>query len=268
MNITIIYDVNPLPHSLLNFVFYFGDLTEEAEKKYIRNIIKGSLLQFFEEYKDKEKLNKGDFAKIHNLAIDLIVSSQDFIRKNNDKSSVSLYEIKRFDIFFKFFTNYLTERKKILTYQLEIKRIEEDQKNEFYINLTKKDIQIYSIILSVFVCYYLRIPYNIERKELAEILSKILEKYDKNYGDFLDLPIKEEEFIAENIEMKSGIAKNRALLDNLFALFVAINTKVPIFIVGKPGSSKSLSVQLIYKAMRGNSSNKLFFKNYPKIVMS
>jgi hypothetical protein len=68
--------------------------------------------------------------------------------------------------------------------------------------------------------------------------------------------------------MESGIAKNRALLDNIFALFVTINTKVPIFIVGKPGCSKSLSVQLITKSMKGNSSNNSFFKNLPRIVPS
>ena len=268
-NKSLIYTVNPLPHSLLNFVFNFGNLTKEAEKKYITNIIKDCLLEFFEEYKDEEKLNEKDFEKIHELARDLIVASQEFIRERNDKSSVSLREIRRFEIFFKFFVNYLTERKKALNNQLVKKKIERDEKIDLYIGLKNNDIQIYSIILSVFVCYYLRIPDNQTRKDLVDkILNPILIKYDKNYSDFLKVPTKEEEFIAENIEMKSGIAKNRALLDNLFALFVTINTKVPIFIVGKPGCSKSLSVQLISKSMRGNSSNILFFKNYPRIVMS
>ena len=62
--------------------------------------------------------------------------------------------------------------------------------------------------------------------------------------DFLDLPINEELYVINNIELENGIAKNRALLDNIFSLFIAINNKVPIFIAGKPGCSKSLSVQL------------------------
>ena len=33
----LIYTVNPLPHSLLNFVFDFGSLKFEDEKKYITN---------------------------------------------------------------------------------------------------------------------------------------------------------------------------------------------------------------------------------------
>ena len=85
--------------------------------------------------------------------------------------------------------------------------------------------------------------------------------------DFLDLPHREELFIVNNIELEKGIAKNRALLENVFSLFVAINNKVPIFIVGKPGCSKSLSVQLINKAMKGESSNNPLFKSLPKIIM-
>ena len=37
----LIYTVNPLPHSLLNFVFDFGSLNSEDEKKYIKNMVKG-----------------------------------------------------------------------------------------------------------------------------------------------------------------------------------------------------------------------------------
>ena len=55
--------------------------------------------------------------------------------------------------------------------------------------------------------------------------------------------------------MEKGIAKNRALLENLFTLFVCVNSKIPLFIVGKPGCSKSLSVQLLFKTMKGNSSD-------------
>ena len=129
-------------------------------------------------------------------------------------------------------------------------------------------MQVYSIILSVFVCYYLRITDNPTRLELSNKLSDILEKFDKSYKDFLDLPLKEELFIANSIEIEKGIAKNRALLDNIFSLFVAINNKVPIFIVGKPGCSKSLSVQLINKSMKGTSSNSLIFKQFPKIILN
>ena len=45
--------------------------------------------------------------------------------------------------------------------------------------------------------------------------------------------------------------------------------KVPLFIVGKPGCSKSLSVQLLYKSMKGEeySDNKIF-NSLPKLILT
>jgi len=101
-------------------------------------------------------------------------------------------------------------------------------------------------------------------------LNEILNKCDNKFKfiDFLEISNKEEEYIIKNIQLEKGIAKNRALLDNIFSLFVAINNKVPIFIVGKPGCSKSLSVQLINKSMKGSTSNTSLFKSFPKIMLS
>ena len=104
------------------------------------------------------------------------------------------------------------------------------------------------------------------RKILYEKINEIFKKESKY--DFLIIPEREENFIADNVELEKGIAKNRALLENLFSLFVAINTKIPIFIVGKPGCSKSLSVQLINNAMKGSISTNSFFKRYPKMYVS
>ena len=90
---------------------------------------------------------------------------------------------------------------------------------------------------------------------------------NKYFGkDFNEIPKREQEFIINNIELKEGLAKNRALLENIFTLFVCINTKVPIFIVGKEGCSKSLSVQLLFKSMKGEMSDNFLFKSLPKLI--
>jgi len=86
--------------------------------------------------------------------------------------------------------------------------------------------------------------------------------------DFRKIPKREELYISDNIEMKEGIAKNRALLENLFALFVCINSKVPLFMIGKPGSSKSLRVQLLFKTMKGEYSKNSLFKTLPKLMIN
>ena len=43
-------------------------------------------------------------------------------------------------------------------------------------------------------------------------------------------------------------------------------TKIPLTIVGKPGTGKSLSAQLIYNSMKGDYSKNEFFKQYPPII--
>ena len=263
MNNTLVYTVNPLPHSLLNFVFDFGNLEEEDEVRYIESIILESITKIFNE--NKGNLKENDLKKIHKFAKDMIVCAQNFIRKRNDVSSVSLREIRRFNIFYEFFFKYLINKKEIESHNSQI-----DGGEVFYKSSDMYSLQIYSVILSVFVCYYLRITDSKTRKELKDELNKILKNFDEKSReiDFLDIPLKEEQYIVDNIQLEKGIAKNRALLDNIFSLFTAINSKVPIFIVGKPGCSKSLSVQLINKSMKGSSSNSPLFRTLPRIILN
>ena len=52
----LVYTVNPLPHSLLNFIFNFGNLTPEDEQSYIRNMVVGPIESFYR--KEIENKNK------------------------------------------------------------------------------------------------------------------------------------------------------------------------------------------------------------------
>ena len=267
-NSNLVYTVNPLPHSLLNFVFDFGNLTPQDEKNYIKYIIKDAINKKY--YKEKVPKDENDedeeFKKIKQLAGDMIIEAQNYIREFSDKSSVSLREIRRFNIFYEFFYDYLEKRKEFYEIQKQ-KQLYEGEDNEFYKKLDGISIQVYAINFSVFVCYYLRITDKEKRNVLNQKMNKLLKQFNPSFIDFLELPLKEERFIVDNIQLDKGIAKNRALLENIFSLFVAINNKVPIFIVGKPGCSKSLSVQLIIKSMQGTASEYDFFKNLPKIMV-
>ena len=124
--------------------------------------------------------------------------------------------------------------------------------------------------MSGFFCYCLKITDKEKRNELIACIKKIINKYVCNRFQFPDIDLsnlfkQEEQFIVDNMKLDNGIAKNQALLDNIFSLFISINTKVPIFIVGNPGCSKSLSVKLITQAMQGRNSDNDFFKKFPKL---
>ena len=165
---------------------------------------------------------------------DSVNFSHTYIRKNNEVSSVSLREIKRFTKFFEFFLNIIKRRKEIeknyKTYTEKIKyfvqELTEEEKKENIIFLKAAN-------LSLFISYYLRIIDPKKRKELANNLTEIFE------FDFLEYPLELENILANNVRIDKGIAKNNALLDNLFSMFVCLNNKIPIFICGKAGFSKS-----------------------------
>ena len=270
-NSNLVYTVNPLPHSLLNFVFDFGTISPEDEEHYIRCMIKESIEKKFNE--NRGNFKDSDLKKLLNLSKDLIVICQNFIRQYNDVSSVSLREIRRFNIFYEFFYDYIKIKKKNEnTNQTQpINKILAQLESTFSLKGIKEfDIHISAINLSIFVCYYMRITNKSLREELHKKLNKKISEYEDlfNGRDFLTLPLNEERYIADNIQIDKGIAKNKALLENIFSLFVAINNKVPIFIVGKPGCSKSLSVQLITKSMRGYLSPNPLFRELPKVIVN
>jgi hypothetical protein len=52
--------------------------------------------------------------------------------------------------------------------------------------------------------------------------------------------------LAQHLDVGRGIAHNEALCENLFMLLVAVLNSISIFVVGKPGSSKSLVRTLLW----------------------
>ena len=106
-NNNLVYSVNPLPNSLLKYVFDFGTLHPKDEEKYIENMVEEPI-----KIANNHLLNYEQFQNIHILVTTLIVKAHNFIRKNNGISSISLRNIKRYNILYKFFFNYLTQKKK------------------------------------------------------------------------------------------------------------------------------------------------------------
>jgi len=233
----LVYSVNPLPIPLLNFVFDFGTPDKDDIKRYISSMVFQILQNIIT---DKNILNE-----IQRIAENAIFEAHDYIQKNYEISSVSLREIRRWGILYEWFIELL--KNPYVKRNLELYNDER--------------IYLYSLNLSIYLCYYIRIFNKAKRMKFAQLMKKAFE-HKINFESF---PRKIQELIATAVELEKGIAKNRALLENLFSIFVCLNTKIPLFIIGKPGCSKSLSAQLIFKSMNGKDSRNEFFRYFPKV---
>jgi len=229
----LVYTVNPLPHSLLNFIFDFGSLKPKDEKKYIKNTVISILSKI--RGKIINDINDNELNNITNETIECISICHDYIREIYDKSSVSMREIRRFGIFFEYFIKYF--------------------KGKGY------DRMKWSLNMTIYLCYYLRINDKNCRKELVNKLNKFYKI------SFLKVPEYETRKITREmiIEEGKGIALNRALRENLFTTFVCIENTVPIIIIGKPGTGKSLSFQILFNTLKGENSESAMFRNMGKL---
>ena len=247
----LVYTVNPLPIPLLNFVFNFGNLKEKDEYVYIQSMIEGVTNNLFKKIKDENILKqKNDFIQKETECVQIC---QNLMKKNNDVSIVSLREVNRFNAFVSFFFDYLTNRKNMKN------NLEENDIINFYYSKNDLEILLCSVNLSLFICYYLRIPDKQSRIEICNLLNE--KKYFSD-GDFLRVPKMEQDYLLDNFEVPVGIAKNKNLKENIFLIFFCIINKIPVIICGKPGKSKTLSFEILQDSMKGPSSKTEFCRQY------
>jgi energy-coupling factor transporter ATP-binding protein EcfA2 len=262
----LVYLVNILPQSLMYYVFNFGSLEKENEDQYISSIISDIIPE-----KKLKEATKNAISKCH-----------DYLRETFDPSVVSLREMRRFKKIYNTLLKYFDNKKKL-----------NPEKSG-----TEESNKLKSIIISIYLCYYSRlvdkttrsnfdtemkesfkklVNYNCDENNTTDVIFKGLLKDDleHNYdvNDFNQFHFSqilsfEQKFILNNISLSKGIGKNKSLKENIFLLFIALITNIPLIIIGKPGSSKSLSAQLIYKEMGGKYSIKEFFKYYPSIIQT
>ncbi len=109
-----------------------------------------------------------------------------------------------------------------------------------------------AVLVSLGVVYYMRLS----------------STYRDRYESWLDEPLKnlsgeitfgkafqeELDWYAERVELPPGIAKTQALKENLFATIICCVTRTPLIIEGAPGSSKTLSFNIVVSNLKGKES--------------
>eukprot|EP01083_Nonionella_stella_P289833 986305_1 len=111
-----------------------------------------------------------------------------------------------------------------------------------------------SMIEALALVYYFRL---VDKKRL--LYNKHISKHIKHFYSTLE----GEGGIIDTLcdafkpSIPRGIALNRALKENLFLLFTCIQTKTPLILVGKPGSSKALAMSIIRDYLSDRNADKL-----------
>ena len=73
--------------------------------------------------------------------------------------------------------------------------------------------------------------------------------------------------LLDNMVLGPNIAKNAALRENVFMMAICIELRIPLFLVGKPGSSKSLAKSIIQDSMHGKNSRNELLKKFKQVQM-
>ena len=131
--------------------------------------------------------------------------------------------------------------------------------DQFQRYATIKERTIKAVLVSLGVVYYLRLG----------------EKDKQSYAEFLDsectdigIPVNftesfqhELNWYIERFDLPPGIAKTNALKENVFANIICCQTHTPLIIIGEPGTSKTLSFNLVTEVFQGRASKNNDFRD-------
>jgi hypothetical protein len=236
---SLVYPVKPLPEQILDYVWDYGVLRPKDELKYIEIMVE----------KELKKLG-------HPLFVELLFASQKFIRKVEEPYDVSLRDVKRAITLVKFFYNSLENRPAY-------------KKGHKYPPPGSPTIVARSYVLALSLCYHSRLyDQNLRRQYRCE-MGQILQNHKAYMGEtmFARIIREEQKDYINRMQCPPNIAHNESLLENVLVMIVCILTRIPLFLIGASGSSKSLAIRLISSNLRGSNSNDKYFRMLPQIYL-
>ncbi|XP_018560281.2 LOW QUALITY PROTEIN: E3 ubiquitin-protein ligase rnf213-alpha-like [Lates calcarifer] len=234
----LVYRVHVLPPSMIPLVWDFGQLNDSTEKMYIEQIVQR-----------QAKANSIEECDIPTIT-KVMSSSQKFMRERKDECSfVSLRDVERcMQVFEWFHKNHKIFEVALRAFLQEPSQRKKKNRSQFS---PASDRVIWSLLMAVGVCYQSCLE---DRKPYQTTISQLLpHEYDrKRIRREVELM---HELLLNGVPMGKTIARNEALKENFFMMVICVELRIPLFIVGKPGSSKSLSKTLLADAMQGPASH-------------
>ena len=72
----------------------------------------------------------------------------------------------------------------------------------------------------------------------------------------------EQDLYLDRMALEPGIARNDALRENVFVVVTCIFNRMPVFVVGKPGTSKTLTLQIVASNLLGRRAADPFWRSW------
>ncbi len=250
----LVYRVHPLPEAMIDYVWDYGSLGPKDESDYILRMVR-----------DLPKRYEG-------LLVHLLAASQEFVRgAEKNPFCVSLRDVDRCIRLISWFEDMAKKRQELTNNKDGYPRHLREYHSMSERYNTKPMIK--SIVLALAHCYLSRLPTAQLRKDYREKMIDVFTRkgtmmtFNGDLDSFLAIVRMEEEDYLDRMELPPGTARNAALRENVFVMLVCILNHIPVFVVGKPGCSKSLSIQLIRSNLRGRDSRDPLFRELPQLYV-
>ncbi|XP_035510465.1 E3 ubiquitin-protein ligase rnf213-alpha [Morone saxatilis] len=239
----LVYRVQALPPSMIPLVWDFGQLNDHTEKIYIQQIVQRVV---------ENKIIPQSYIK---CITDVLSASQKYMRTRKDECSfVSLRDVERcMQSFVWFYDNHVMLFAELEEYESN----QNAEKNERHPRQPEvRDPVLWSLVMAIGVCYHACLEY---KDKYRQKVSKSLPPAYSPVKVLQEISLMQD-LLLSGVPMGDTIARNSALKENVFMMVLCIELRIPLFLVGKPGSSKSLSKTLVADAMQGQAAHSDLYK--------
>ncbi|XP_065844224.1 E3 ubiquitin-protein ligase rnf213-alpha-like isoform X2 [Oscarella lobularis] len=247
----LVYRVHPLPESMKALVWDFGQLSPDTERSYIFQIVK----------RHAENGSLPSKPGLIDVTTAVLACSQSFMRARDDECSyVSLRDVERAMLIMVWFYKLHDVLDPFMK-----RKYEENKNNEE--EASPLDAVTRSLVLSIGVSYQARLvdraPY---RDAVCSCFKAPCALPVSSSQMWREIDFCQTVFLDE-LDLPPKIGRNHALKENVFMMVVCVDLRIPLFLVGKPGSSKSLAKDVVKNSMRGEQSNSKLYRHLKQIHM-
>ena len=246
------YQVSELPPSLRKMKWSFGALSSSQEKEFV--------------YRRMEMIHNNRMKPLLRASLTEIVSTSHeliriFAKENISDTLNGLENISDVE-------HEATERARSVVSLRDIQRV--FSLYSFFVNdmddiLNPSNVERSAILLSIAIVYYLRLD-AISRNKFVQGINALPTEINEEFK-LIDILNKAMDTVVAATTVSVGIAMTRGLKENVFTTLICSLSQTPLIIVGPPGASKTLAVQMVGDNASGLDSHSTFYSTRPRLSL-